>query len=333
MVSIKDIAKICGVSTATVSKALNDHADIGKATKERVCKAAEELGYIANPSARAIKTNRTKNIGILFDDAMGSGLSHEYFSLILESFRAEAETRGYDITFISQTAIHGKANYLRHCQSRAFDGVIIISADYENSDVRQLAQSEIPVVTLDYMYEGCSSVMSDNYNGMQRLMNYIVSGGHRSIAYIHGEETAVTRDRVSAFHRVCRENGIRIPEAYFRSGRYHDIAGCAALTEELLSLDNRPTCLLCPDDYSLLGAMETIKRAGLSIPKDISVAGYDGIHMARVMKITSYAQDTLKIGKKSAEKLINRIENKEADIEHIEIMGTLLEGETVGFIS
>ena len=105
------------------------------------------------------------------------------------------------------------------------------------------------------------------------------------------------------------------------------------MTEELLSLDNRPTCLLCPDDYSLLGAMETIKRAGFSIPKDISVAGYDGIHMARVLKITSYAQDTLKIGKKSAEKLIKRIENEEADIEHIEIMGTLLEGETVGIIS
>ena len=101
MVSIKDIAQYCGVSVATVSKALNGQQDVGEATRERVLAAAREMGYTANVMARALKTNRTYNIGILFTDLRKSGFMHEYFASALNSFREEAESSGYDITFIS----------------------------------------------------------------------------------------------------------------------------------------------------------------------------------------------------------------------------------------
>ena len=94
MVSIKDIANRCGVSVATVSKSLNGYPDIGEETRERVCRAADELGYLANASARALKTNRSYNIGVLFVDAQSSGLAHEYFSAVLDSLRVEAESKG-----------------------------------------------------------------------------------------------------------------------------------------------------------------------------------------------------------------------------------------------
>ena len=106
MISIKDIAKECNVSVATVSKALNDHDDISAATKDKVRKAAQKLGYTTNVAARALKTHKTYNLGILFADDR-AGLSHEYFSMILESFQREAERHGYDITFINH-AIAGK---------------------------------------------------------------------------------------------------------------------------------------------------------------------------------------------------------------------------------
>ena len=106
MVSIKDIAKKCNVSVATVSKALNDQADISEATKEKIRRVAKSMGYATNVSARALKTNRTYNLGVLFGDER-SGLSHEYFSMILESMRKEAEKYGYDITFINR-AVAGK---------------------------------------------------------------------------------------------------------------------------------------------------------------------------------------------------------------------------------
>ena len=101
MVSMKDIALRCGVSVATVSKALNGQPDIGEETRARIEKTAKEMGYMTNAAARALKTKRAYNLGILFVDERRSGLSHEYFSSMLESFKVEAEAHGYDITFIN----------------------------------------------------------------------------------------------------------------------------------------------------------------------------------------------------------------------------------------
>lgn len=101
MASLKDISKICGVSVATVSKALNDHKDIGEETKANIRRVAKEMGYSPNLSARALKTNRTYGIGVLFADEARSGLTHDYFSSVLDSFKRTAEKSGYDITFIN----------------------------------------------------------------------------------------------------------------------------------------------------------------------------------------------------------------------------------------
>ena len=102
MVSMKDIAQRCGVSVATVSKALNDQSDIGEDTRERIRRAADEMGYVTNAAARALKANRTYNIGILFADEKNSGLTHPYFAPMLESLKVEAEAHGYDVTFINK---------------------------------------------------------------------------------------------------------------------------------------------------------------------------------------------------------------------------------------
>ena len=102
MISLKDISARCGVSVATVSKALNNQQDISLETRERIQKAAAEMGYMANAAARTLKTNRSYNIGVLFVDRRSSGLAHEFFSTVLDSVRVEAEHRGYDITFINK---------------------------------------------------------------------------------------------------------------------------------------------------------------------------------------------------------------------------------------
>ena len=104
MVSLKTIAEKCGVSTATVSKALNDQKDVSEETKHRIKKTAEALGYFPNAAARALKTNRSYNIGVLFEEEAGSGLTHEYFSGVLNGLKVQAEKQGYDITFINRTA-------------------------------------------------------------------------------------------------------------------------------------------------------------------------------------------------------------------------------------
>ena len=173
MVSMKDIAKRCGVSVATVSKALNGQADIGEETRSRICSVADELGYLTNSAARALKTNRTYNLGVLFVDERRSGLSHEYFSAVLESFKVEAETHGYDITFINHNVGGRPTTYLQHCLYRGVDGVVIACVDFNDSRVRELVDSGIPLVTIDHVFNNRLAVVSDNVSGLEALVHYV----------------------------------------------------------------------------------------------------------------------------------------------------------------
>ena len=332
MVSLKDLAQACGVSVATVSKAINGQLDISEATRERVLSTAKELGYTANFAARVLKTNRSFNLGILFADLQKSGFLHEYFAMTLNSFRFEAERCGYDITFISSDIGHQNTSYLQHAQYRKVEGVAIICADFLDPVIQELVFSEIPVVTLDHAFDGQLAVLSDNEEGMEALVRYVYGMGHRRIAYIHGNPTAVTEQRLSSFYRTCAALGLEVPEEYVRSCLYHDPISCRAATEQLLSLPERPSCILFPDDFASLGGINAIRDAGLRIPEDISVVGYDGINLANAMSpvLTTWQQNAEALGKTAAEMLISRIETPGSlPNEHILIHGRLLEGGSV----
>lgn len=333
MASMKEIAALCGVSIATVSKALNDQSDIGEETKERIRSVAKELGYFPNASARALKTKRTYNLGVLFVDEAQSGLTHDYFANVLNSFKQVAEENGYDITFIST----GKAGtrgmtYLERCRYRGFDGVVIACVDFENPEVEELVKSDIPLVTIDHSFYGRAAVISDNVKGMRELLTYLVRQGHERIAYIHGADSAVTKNRVSSFYKTAEELGILVPDAYMKEAAYRNTKEAGEATKELLELQQPPTCILYPDDFSCFGGMNVIKEKGLRIPEDISVAGYDGLRIGRHIepKLTTLRQDTEAIGAEAARKLIDLIERPRTTImEQIVIGGEVYEGKTV----
>ena len=191
MANIKDIAAKCGLSVSTISKALNGYTDISRETKQKVLKAAEECGYLPNSMARALKTNRTYNIGVLFADEAHSGLKQEYFAAVLDAFKVEAEKNSYDITFISHNMDMNARSitYLEHCKYRNFDGVCIACVDFQNPEVLELINSPIPVVTIDHVFNGHTSINSANVAGMNELVRYIYSMGHRKIAYVHGKKS------------------------------------------------------------------------------------------------------------------------------------------------
>ena len=333
MPSLKDLAKECGVSVATVSKALNDQPDISPATRERVRAAAHRMGYLPNAAARALKTNRTYNLGVLFVDERQSGLTHEYFSAVLDSFKVEAEKRGYDITFINHS---GKSmSYLEHCRYRNVDGVVIACVNFYDPQVVELVNSEVPVITIDHVFNNRMAILSDNVSGLKALVRQAWACGHRRIAFIHGEKTAVTENRVAGFYQACEELGLKIPEAYVREGIYHDADRCAAETKALLELPQPPTCIIFPDDFSALGGYNAISEAGLSIPEDVSVMGYDGIYLSRVVKpqLVTYQQNTAALGRTAADKLIELIEHPRVTLpEQIRVSGKLLDGGSVSIL-
>ena len=333
MASMKDISALCGVSIATVSKALNDQGDIGEETKERIRQVAKELGYFPNASARALKTKRTYNIGVLFVDEAQSGLTHDYFAHVLNSFKKVAEEQGYDITFIS-TGKEGenRMSYLERCRYRGFDGVVIACVDFENPEVEELVKSDIPLVTIDHSFYGRAAVISDNVTGMKELLTYIAAQGHKRVAYIHGADSAVTKNRLSSFFKTAEELGIEVPDAYIKEAAYRSTKEAGEATKELLALPEPPTCILYPDDFSCFGGMNVIREKGLSIPEDISVAGYDGLRIGRHIepKLTTFWQNTDAIGEEAAKKLIDLIERpKTTIIEQTVIGGEVYEGKTV----
>ncbi|MBR4906916.1 MAG: LacI family DNA-binding transcriptional regulator [Clostridia bacterium] len=332
MVTITDIAKACGVSRATVSKALNGAPDIAPTTAERIRDRAKELGYLPNATARALKVGRSYNIGVLFSDATGGGISHEYFSQILESVKRESERLGYDITFIGKDLGAMQMDYYEHAKYRNCDGVVIASADFTDPVIARLVNSEIPTVTLDYTFDSRTSILSDNVRGMEALVRFVYERGHRKLAFIHGESTSVTQKRIASFKKTCASLGISVPAEYIRPAVFHDPRSSGLATRALLELPERPTCIFYPDDLSFLGGMSELERHGISIPKDMSVVGYDGIPLSQILRprLTTYRQGAARMGSEAARLLIEQIEHPDTWLpQSITVEGELLEGSTV----
>jgi DNA-binding LacI/PurR family transcriptional regulator len=313
MATIQELSERCGVSVSTVSKALNGYSDISEKTREMVIKAANEMGYFPNANARALKLKKTYNIGVLLNTLTNLGMRNEYFAYILSAFKEETAIHGYDLTFIENHVGRRNMTYLEHCQYRHFDGVCILCADYQNEEVIKLVNSDLPVVTIDYAFAKSYSIVSDNYGGMRQLTNFVIHQGHKDIAFIYGINTLVTRNRIDGFLNEMEENGLTVPQEYLVEGTYRNPLVIEELAMKLLKLKNRPTCILAPDDTSAIGVVNAIRKLGLQVGKDVSVAGYDVTenHQMMGMKLTTVKQERESIGKEAANKLIQMIENKD----------------------
>lgn len=336
MVTLKDIARECNVSFSTVSKALKDSPEISGETIKLIKSKAEKMGYQPNIAARTLRTNRTYDIGIIFEDKTGAGFQHQYFATIISGLQKIAQQHGYEVTF-TNTSPEKSYDYYNHIKSRNFDGVAILSADFKSNAIKKLVKSDIPTVTLDYYYDkNHTTVMSNNESGEKELVEYVVKNGHKKIAMIHGEDTLVTAERKKSFIESCRKFGIEVPQEYFAEALYNDPFTSAEATNVLLSLPTPPTCIFYPDDYSALGGIRELNSRGLVPGKDISIVGYDGIMLTSMMipPLTTYEQDGKKIGEEIAEKLISLIENdKNFKHSHNLISGRLLKGGTVAKIN
>lgn len=326
MVTLKDIAALCNVSVATVSRALNGQTDKNNPTALRICKMAQEMGYFPNAAARALKTNRSYNIGILYEDE----IHHEYFSMMIDTMKLAAEAKGYDITFLSKT---NTTNYYDRAKYRCMDGVILLQASFVSPAVVHLVQSDLPCVAVDYEYDCCPCVLGDNQNSIAQLIHLAYQKGHRKIAFVHGQSDGyVTEQRLAGFYKACASLGLIVPEYYVIEAAYHDPAAAALATHRLLTTEDAPTCILYPDDYSCLGAYTELEKMERSIPKDVSIIGYDGIMLSAVLRpqLTTYRQDVQRMGKEAVHLLTKAIETPETSAnEHVIIPGVVQQGGTL----
>ena len=324
--TILEVARRCGVSPGIVSRVLSAaRADIGDEVRAQVLSAAKELGYEAS--------SHTCSLGVLFMDESAKGLTHPYFSAVLNAFKIAAEARGYDVTFINQAIGRDMLSYLEYCQYRDLDGVCLACIDFGDPQVVELVQSGIPCVTVDHIFKKIPSVLSDNETGVQKLVEYAIAMGHRRIAMIHGHNNSVvTRTRIRQFYQTMEFHGLTVPDEYVCAGLYSDIGLTRQLVDRLLHLPEQPTCILLPDDLCYLGAQEAARDLGVRIPADVSFIGYDGIPIMQAIspKLTTIRQNSDRIGEEAAAKLIAMIEEgKRVSRLPVLLPIELLEGGTV----
>lgn len=278
-------------------------------------------------------SEHTPNLGILYADESGRGLTHPFFVLILNAIKSEAASRGYDITFIHPR--EGE-DCVERCRSGGIDGVCMVCVDFRQPRFKALVESGIPCATIDHIYKKTPAVLSDNETGVQNLVEYAIRRGHRRIAFIHGHNNSiVTRTRISQFQSTMAYHKLPVPPEYLREGLYDDIPLTRKLVLELLRLPERPTCIMLPDDMAYLGAMEAARELNMRIPEDISFGGYDGIPMTQALtpRLTTIRQSSDDIGRTAARRLIELIESPETASRKANIFPVeLIEGGTIAAV-
>jgi LacI family transcriptional regulator len=314
MVTIYDIAKKTGYSVTTVSKALNNYTDISQKAKDKIMAAVQESGYLPNSHAQSLSTKKSWTIGVVFSEILEVGMKHPFFNEVIESFRKYAEKEGYDLIFVSRNLRSKNTSYLEHFQYRGVDGVVVICSDYEDEQVRQLMDSDLPLVVIDMNNENTSVVYSDNCEGAKLAVEYLYSLGHRKIATIAGhQQTFAGMERLRGFQQAMNDFGLPVNDEFIIHGGFFSVEEGYKAMQQLLNASVMPTAVFAAGDHMAVGAIQAIRDRGLHVPEDISIIGFDDIDLAKYMTpaLTTVRQDKELIGEKSAEKLIEQINQKE----------------------
>lgn len=332
MVTIYDIAKRCGVSPATVSKALSNATDVGAATRERIREAAVEMRYVPDSHAKSLSRNHSWSIGILCQDGSEMGLRHYLFAAIIESFKKTVEKLGYDIFFVSNQVGGTDFTYLQHCHYRKADGVFVVNSNPGYADSAELIRSSIPKVAFDYSDENITGIMTDSAKGMKMLYDHLYELGHRDIIYLHGDlHRYVTIDRISALQQAAEAHGAPLTDSDLVQTVYYSIPDGHDSMKSVLDSGRRPDAVICSDDYTAMGVIAAIREAGLSVPEDISVCGYDGIEITQLIypQLTTIRQNTTAIGEKAVQCLVDQMKCKRSSASgNIKIEPELIIGES-----
>ena len=327
-VTIKDIAKIANVSHTTVSRALNNSPFINDVTKAKIMTIAKELNYVPNYSAKSLVLNRSYNIGLIFTTINEATSSRFFYETISGVNSAIKESYNLVVKAIDDYKDFTSVN------SKRFDGIILMSqSNSDNSFIYYLMEKKIPLVVLNRYIDESSivNILSSDKKGVYEAVNYLIQSGHKRIAIIEGKKGFnSTIERKNGFLDALIENKIQINSKYIVEGNYTIGSGYAAM-KRLLCLSEIPTAVFCSNDEMAIGAMKATSEAGLNVPCDISIMGFDGMELGDFLTpaLTTVRRPIIEISKKGAEKLLDIIENNTCSGEKIYIKTELVKRDSV----
>lgn len=278
---MRDIAKIAGVSSATVSRVINGSNLVRPVTAERVRKVIDELKFVPNGSATTLKYGKSCTYGLIIPD-----ITNPFFPEFIRSFEAILVENNQDM-LMATTDFHPSKmqQTIRRMLVRKVDGVALLASEIETEPIEALIHHRVPLVTMDrrLVGQGLSDVSIDNGPGMEQSIAHLVQLGHRSIGYIGGSTGPTISDhRLDAFLQAMKMAGLSVDSAMLRAGNYRIDGGERAMME-LLSLGNRPTAIITANDLTAIGALRVIHRQGLTVPGDFSIVGFDDIELSDII--------------------------------------------------
>lgn len=307
--TIRDVAKRANVSIATVSRVLNNTAQVNSDKRQRVEEAIKSLGFIPNQVARSLVQKKTKGVGVLLPSLGG-----EFFSEFLQGIDDASRNEGH---YVLISASHGNIEELETAlkgMHQRVDGLIIMSPEYDGMSIKHLIADDSPVVLINSAPSEArfDTMTVDNFDGAFRATSYLLELGHRTIAMLKGR--ALTHDglqRLAGYQKALEVHGIA-PQADLEiAGNFTPQGGYQAAAT-LLNLKPRPTAVFCANDQSAIGLMAGLQNEGVKIPEDISIIGFDDIPSARLTApaLTSVNINVRQLGVKAVERLMDMGSNK-----------------------
>ena len=280
-VSIRDVARRAGVSIATVSRAVNHIPTVDTELAKRVWKAVDEVGYMPNTQARALVSGRSRMLGLIVSE-----ITNPFFPELVQEFENLAVAQGYEVMIGSTNYESARTESLiRRMLQRNVDGVAVMTFGIEEDLVQKLVDREFPLVFVDAgpQLPNIRVLKVDYGEGIRQAVQHLAALGHRSIAFISGPlrlRSAVARR--DAFLKSMDELGLTVPAEHLVEGD-HTMEGGMSAMEQLIALSELPTAVLCSNDMTAIGVLHALFRTDYNVPRDISVVGYDDIHLVQFM--------------------------------------------------
>lgn len=306
-ITIKDIAKVAGVSYTTVSRSLNDHPEIKRETKKRIFEVAEKMGYSPNAIARSLVKKNTLMIALLVPD-----ITNPYYPEVAKGVEDYASAHGYSVFLCNTNGNVAKENeYLKVLRERRVDGIIVSPISETLPTILKEQKFDMPIVFIDSRTENDEMcfVVLDDIKASYMAAEYLMELGHRDIAFIgRYENTGSRKDRVEGYRQALEKFGIKAQVNLAEISASDRISGYNIMIE-MIRNGIMPKSVVAENDIIALGVIEAVEKSGYNVPGDVSVIGIDDIEFASLPKInlTTVAQPKNKLGGLAVEILINKI--------------------------
>jgi LacI family transcriptional regulator len=313
MPTIRDVAKLAGVAPITASRVISNSGYASDEVRQRVNQAAEQLGYVPNVLARSLRSKRTRTLALVLTD-----ITNPFWTTVARGVDDAASEEGYHVIFCNTDESASKQeSYLEALIQKQVDGILLVPARSKESPIKLLHQQNVQVVLLDRRLPNMEVdvVRCDSSGGAYQLVQLLLKLGHRRIAILSGPSgVSSADDRVAGYKRALQEAGLKTEDQLIIYGDFSLESGYQ-MTHDLLAMTPRPTALFASNNFIAIGALKALHDAGLVVPEDMSVVGFDDLPAAIVVEpfLTVAFQPAYEMGQRATKRLLECLNGQVSD--------------------